>query len=123
MSARAERRAIAALFAIFALLLQALAPVAAMASTGFAGDTICSAHGVQTAPADHAPAKGTPAHGCEHGCCPAAVSATPPDAVQLAQAVAYGASTPSLAPRQSPTPGRSLAAPPPPSQGPPSLWS
>jgi hypothetical protein len=123
ISARAERRAIIALLAIFALLVQAFMPMAAVASTGIPGDTICVAHGVQAAPGDQVPAKGTPAHPCEHACCPASVSATPPGATQLPEAIAYGVSAPSLEPRPSPTPGRGLAAPPPPSQGPPRLRS
>jgi len=122
MTARAERRAIAGLFAIFALLIQAFAPMAAFAGPQTAGGVLCVAHGVQAGPADQAPAKGrTPAHGCEHGCCPASVTASPPDAVQLAEAVAYVAAAPSLPPRTGPAPGRGLAAPPPPSQGPPRL--
>ena len=119
MTARAERRAIAGLFAIFALLIQAFAPMAAFAGPQGAGGVLCVAHGVQTGPTDHAPAKGTPAHGCEHGCCPASVTASPPDAVPLAEAVAYVAAAPSLEPRTELAPGRGLAAPPPPSQGPP----
>jgi len=121
MSARADRRAIAALFAIFALLIQAFVPMAALAGPQSAGGVLCVAHGVQSGPSDHAPEKGTPARACEHSCCPAAVTASPPDAVQLAQAVAYAGPAPSLEPRRGPTPGRGLAAPPPPSQGPPSL--
>jgi hypothetical protein len=119
MSARAERRAIVALFATFALLVQALMPMAAAASTGVAGDKICSAHGVHVAPADHAPAKGTPTSGCEHGCCPAAFTATPNEALQVAETIAFPAVAPRLIPREGPAPGRGLAAPPPPSQGPP----
>jgi hypothetical protein len=94
-------------------------PMAAMASTRLAGDTICAAHGVQPAPTAPTPGKSTPTQGCQHCGCPVAFTATPPPALQASVAVTYPIAPPDLTPHLGPAPGRGLAAPPPPSQGPP----
>ncbi|MBS0333078.1 MAG: DUF2946 family protein [Proteobacteria bacterium] len=125
ISARAERRAIVALLAMFALLLQALAPVTALANTNaFGGEVICTATGTahaQPGAPGQAPAPGGHHQGgCDHCVCPVA-AAPPPDpsgvssiAVRYAVAVDH----PGLG-AETCAPGRGLAAPPPPSRGPP----
>lgn len=123
LTPRAERRAIVALFAIFALLVQALLPMAAAASPLIAGNMICSSHGVQQAPADSAPGKSAPMRGCEHCACPVAFAAAPPAGADIARPVRFPAPAPQPVLAQGQAPGRGLAAPPPPSQGPPSFWS
>lgn len=120
MTPRAERRAIVALFAIFALMVQALMPMAAMASPGIAEDMICSSHGVQPVPIDSAPGKAAPMRGCDHCACPTAFAATPPEAIHVA-ALRFPEPAPQTVLAQGQAPGRGLAAPPPPSQGPPSF--
>jgi hypothetical protein len=125
ISARAERRAIAALVAVFALLVQALIPSLAMAAASPAFD-----HGVICADAGHGgfvrnDGSGAPAPhqgaGCDHCVCPTA-AAPPSTLAEVAVPVRYAfAATTGLPARQGPTPGRGLAAPPPPSRGPPQL--
>src|SRR5258705_12183873 len=119
LTPRAERRAIVALFAIFALMVQALMPMAAVAAPGIAGDMICSAHGVQPVPAESGPGKAAPLRGCDHCACPVAFAATPPAGIEIAQVVRFPEAAPPTVLAQGQTPGRGLAAPPPPSQGPP----
>ena len=114
-SARAERRAMIALAAVFVLLVQALAP--AFAAAGPMPDgatTICTAMGVQQAPDDRAP----PAdHACKHCLCPAPAD-QPPAPVSVAR-IAYAViqAPASAARRTLPPPAR--APPRPPGQGPP----
>jgi hypothetical protein len=120
MSVEAERRAIVALFAIFALLVQALIPSFAVAAAR-ADDgamMICTNHGLQTAPVDDgAPAQPAPGHPCEHCVCPAAVA--PPPAISIVGAVryAYAHAAPPPARERLTPPAR--GPPPPPGQGPP----
>jgi hypothetical protein len=89
-SPRSERRAIVALFAVFALLVQALIPAAAAAGPHLvAGDLICDAGHVR------ADAKGPPANRHLGGmpcqdCLAAAMAATTPPTLELTP-VAYAA--------------------------------
>ena len=121
MSGRAERRAIAALVAVFALLVQALIPSLAAASAPLQDHgVICATpgaggHGGTEAPGQHQ------GGGCDHCVCPSV--AGPPNAVtEVATPVLYAYAADLCASRpQGLAPGRGLAAPPPPSRGPPSL--
>lgn len=113
---RAERRAIIALLATFALLVQALIPSLAAASPGAASELlICTQMGLQTAP--DAPGAPPVSHSCKHCLCPAPASAPPP-IVSIAR-VAYVAelAQPHPAPQIRIPPAR--APPRPPGQGPP----
>ena len=118
---RQDRRAFAALVAVFALLVQAMLPGAAMASSG--GDpfgVICTATGTATV-SPHAPAQapakefgGMPCQDCLAAAM--AVVQTPELAIQpVAYAVARIEHEPA---RQQPAP-RARAPPRPPGQGPP----
>jgi hypothetical protein len=114
--ARTERRAMIALAAIFALLVQALAPAFAVAGPlPEGGGVICTDMGVQATPDPSAP----PAvdHACKHCVCPAPAD-TPPAPVQVVR-VAYVETTTPVAetPRGLRPPVR--APPRPPGQGPP----
>lgn len=118
---RAERRAMLALVAAFALLVQALIPSlagAAPSPLGGLGDgVICTSLGPQTAPTDG----GAPAHvgRCDHCVCPATTADLPPPAVEAAPATfAYVRLEPRIPPAAPPPPAR--APPRPPGQGPPS---
>jgi len=118
-----DRRAIAALLAVFALLVQALVPSLAAASVGPGQDlgAICAPAGVT----HHGDAPGAPAQhpggGCDHCVCPMA-AAPPPATAAGAVPVRYAdCAAPTLSRRAGPAPGRGLAAPPPPSRGPPQL--
>ncbi|MBS0360836.1 MAG: DUF2946 domain-containing protein [Proteobacteria bacterium] len=124
MSARAERRAIVALLAAFALLLQVFIPAAAMAGSNAAGgEVICTAHGA-VLNGKPAPPAGHRHDGasCDHCVCP--IAAAPPpaalgggvEAVFYAEAVEHSGLG-----ADDCVPGRGLAAPPPPSRGPPQL--
>jgi hypothetical protein len=113
---RAERRAMVALVAVFALLVQALMPAFAIAGPMPDGATlICTDMGLQAAPSDSTP----PAvdHACKHCLCPAPASGPPATAsvVRVAYAVA---TAPAVEVRRTlPPPAR--APPRPPGQGPP----
>lgn len=125
--ARHDRRALAALVAVFALMVQVLIPAAAMADApdGGGATVICTAAGTQTIAADgaaKAPKPGDPQHGfggmpCQD-CLAAAMACvtTPELAVQpVAYEVArveHAAAAPLLEPR-------ARAPPRPPGQGPP----
>lgn len=117
-AARAERRAMLALVAAFALLVQALIPSLAGAAPSPLGETvICTSLGPQAAPTDG----GAPAHvgRCDHCVCPAATADLPPPAVEPAPATfAYVRIEPRIPPAAPPPPAR--APPRPPGQGPPS---
>lgn len=115
--ARAERRAMIAVVAVFALLVQALMPAFAAAGPMPDGATlICTDMGLQTAPTDGS-APPAPDHACKHCLCPAAASEPPKTAsvVRIAYAVAQA---PAVDHRRAlPPPAR--APPRPPGQGPP----
>lgn len=117
MTNRAEQRAMLALVAVFALLVQALIPAFAAAAPAAPGQMqICTQMGLQAAPDD----RGAPApadHACKQCLCPAPVS-DPPAAMGV-QRIAYSVATapPALrALRQTPP---TRAPPRPPGQGPP----
>ncbi len=104
-----NRGAIAALVAIFALLIQALAPAAAMAASRASGETmiICTAYGAQTVTQDGAPApkpKGFGGLPCQD-CLAAAMAAiaAPELAIQpvayVTARVEHAAAAPAPAPR------------------------
>jgi hypothetical protein len=121
MDARAERRAMLALLAAFALLVQALWPLTAAAAAGAdlgPALQICTGHGLASAPADdQAPAKSAPGHPCQHCICPA-VAATPAEPLALAVPARFEIREPRvLAQAAAPPPAR--APPRPPGQGPP----
>jgi hypothetical protein len=126
MTARAERRAIAALLAVFALLVQVLTPVAALANSNVAGgEVICTAagavHGAGSSAGHPAPAGRHDGAGCDHCVCPVA-AASPPGASADPRPVRYAlGAAPVRATHEGLAPGRGLAAPPPPSRGPPPL--
>jgi hypothetical protein len=122
-AAKQDRRAIAALLAVFALLVQALIPAAAMAARSDpAGTTIiCTATGTQTLAADGKPATphkrdfgGMPCQDCLAAAL-AIVAPAPAPSVQVAYAIArveHAPARPILSPR-------ARAPPRPPGQGPP----
>lgn len=114
---RAERRAMIALLAVFALLVQALVPAFAAAAPAAASERlICTDMGLQAAPEDGG---GAPAadHSCKHCLCPAP-AADPPSAVSVSH-VAYvvAEAPPAARPHRLIPPAR--APPRPPGQGPP----
>ncbi|MDB5435372.1 MAG: hypothetical protein JWR47_1629 [Phenylobacterium sp.] len=115
-----DRRALAALFAVFALLVQALIPAAAMARPDSSGTvTICTATGTETIaphgqPAPHKGFGGMPCQDCLAAAMAAVV--TPQLAVQP---VAYAAERVEHAPVVSLLEPRARAPPRPPGQGPP----
>lgn len=112
--ARAERRAMIALVAVFVLLVEALAP--AFATAGPMADgagAICTQMGLQTTPADTAP----PAHACKHCLCPGPAGPLPQTALVARVAYVMAAMPVTDIPRgQRPQP---RAPPRPPGQGPP----
>jgi len=115
----AERRALIALIAVFALMVQAMIPAIANAAPARRGEqVICTDHGLQTVSLDDAaPAKGqAPAH-CEHCVCPP-VGTQPPAMIEPAVFIAYAREArPQAASMGLPPPAR--APPRPPGQGPP----
>lgn len=117
MGPGAERRAMIALIAVFALMVQALIPAIANAAPARGGQqVVCTDHGLQTVDPT-APAKGQlPAH-CEHCVCPP-TAAQPPAMVEPAVFIAYAREVrPQSAAINLPPPAR--APPRPPGQGPP----
>ena len=119
MGPGAERRAMIALIAVFALMVQALIPAIANAAPVRGGpQVVCTDHGLQTVDPT-APAKGQlPAH-CEHCVCPP-TAAQPPAMVEPAVFIAYAREVrPQSAAINLPPPAR--APPRPPGQGPPTL--
>lgn len=122
MSARAERRAVVALLTAFALLVQAWIPSVATAGVASAADmVICTQQGEQTAPVGPAPDRAPASHACQHCLCSGPAVDTPPPAA-VAVRVRYVVAMGSLRQEGNPAPPRpGLAAPPPPSRGPPGL--
>jgi hypothetical protein len=119
-------RGLGALIALLALAMNILSPPGFMTAVGRGGPTIviCTGHGPATAPdpagrADH--------HGGHHpgqaGACAFAghglASAPPP--LAIASAAAFAPTVPTAPALRDLAPGRGLAAPPPPSRGPPRL--
>lgn len=122
-AARQDRRAIAALLAVFALLVQALIPTAAMAAgPDAAAAIICTATGTQTLATDGKPAAphkrdfgGMP---CQD-CLAAALAVVAPAPAPTVQPVAYAIARIEHAPVRSVLAPRARAPPRPPGQGPP----
>ena len=124
-SAKHDRRALAALLAVFALMVQALIPAAAMAAApGPAGAlVICTAFGAQTVtpdgkPAAPAPRKGFAGMPCRD-CLAAAMSAVAPAPAPAVQPVVYQAARLEHAPPVRLDPPNARAPPRPLGQGPP----
>lgn len=106
-----------ALFAVFALLVQALIPSLANAAPGPGGPAaICTEMGLATV-GDAAPGQPAPSHSCQHCVCPA-LAETPAPIVQILP-VAYVVAAAPVA--DTPRGVRPLprAPPRPPGQGPP----
>jgi hypothetical protein len=118
MSARAERRAMIALVAVFALLVQALIPTLAMAAaSGDPAMVICTAKGLQAAPAGGQD-PGQPAdHACQHCLCPAISTAASPSLEIIPVAYIVAAAPRALTAQAQLPPAR--GPPRPPGQGPP----
>jgi hypothetical protein len=116
-----DRRAIAALFAVFALLVQALMPAAAMAAgPGGAASVICTASGVHAPSADgkaQAPRKGFAGMPCQD-CLAVSIAAVVPAPVTV-EPVAYVVARVEHAPVRAVFGPRARAPPRPPGQGPP----
>jgi hypothetical protein len=108
-----------ALIAVFALLVQALIPALANAAPAAGGQqVICTGHGLQTIAIGHAaPAKGTPAHACEHCVCPPLAAAPPILGFAVATVSFARDARPAAISTRRPAPAR--APPRPPGQGPP----
>ena len=105
-----------ALMAVFALLVQALAPAFAVAGPmPDGGNVICTAMGLRTAPGDTTPPPVD--HACKHCVCPAPAD-QPPAPVSVAR-IAYAVveAPTSASNRTLPPPAR--GPPRPPGQGPP----
>ncbi|HLZ82549.1 MAG TPA: DUF2946 family protein [Caulobacteraceae bacterium] len=115
-----DRRAIVALFVMFALMVQALIPTSAMAASGDGHVTICTAEGTQTFAPDGKPDSPAHHHGSACADCLAAalVTATPPPALDI-QPVAYTVSRVEHATPTDRIVPRARAPPRPPGQGPP----
>jgi hypothetical protein len=116
ISAHAERRAMIAVIAVFALLVQAMLPSLATAGPMPTGaQVICTEMGLQTTPAD--PATPPLSHACKHCLCPAPADTPPPVVVvaRVAYVVAVTAQRSNLQRRLPPA----RAPPRPPGQGPP----
>jgi hypothetical protein len=118
MGVRAERRAMIALVALFALLVQMLAPSLAAAAPAPGEQVICTDHGLQTIrTGDTGPAKDAPGHACDHCVCPP-VAATLAAVIQPVVFVAFAREArPEAVSTDLPPPAR--APPRPPGQGPP----
>jgi hypothetical protein len=124
---RARRSAVLAL-AMLALLLKVLMPPGFMLADPGHGTLIalCTGHGTLTfAPDDHGKSK-APVQKKADAPCMGAGNVSPPSPSGVAapaKAVIYAPQDAPRAPSLDLLPGRGLAAPPPPSQGPPSLLS
>ena len=120
-AAKRDRRAIAALLAVFALLVQALIPGAAMASQPDAASILCTATGIQVADSSKAPGgphKGFAGMPCQD-CLAAAMAAVTPAPVVALLPVVYEVARVDHAPAISLLAPRARAPPRPPGQGPP----
>jgi hypothetical protein len=117
-----DRRALAALLAVFALMVQALFPAAAMAarSDQTGATIICTAAGTQAIAADgspEAPKKGFAGMPCQD-CLAMAMAAVTPAPIAV-QRVAYQTARVGHAPAVRRLEPRARAPPRPPGQGPP----
>ncbi len=115
-AARAERRAMIALVAVFVLLAQALAPAAMAAPVAYMdGGVICVSHPAGDRGAPAAPAMA--AEHCQHCICPTNMAIAPPIALRLTGLGVFERLSHALAPEAAPDPAR--PPPRPPGQGPP----
>ena len=121
MDTRAERGAMIALVTAFALIVQTLLPSLAVARPlADPGMTVCTEMGLMPAPRAGDPTPATSPKGCDHCLCPAAAPVLPTVVDRPVGAVCYAEASPAIRPvLLAVAPGRGLAAPPPPSQGPP----
>jgi hypothetical protein len=115
-----DRRAIIALFVMFALMVQALIPTMAMAAPAVGSMVLCTVGGTETFPTDGksgapAPHRGPPCHDCLAA---ALVAAEPPPALEIRPVVYAVAPVEHAAGPARITP-RARAPPRPPGQGPP----
>lgn len=115
-----ERSAIAALFVMFALLVQALIPTHVMAAGVGGGITICTAAGTETLAADGKTEAPVSQHGgpCQD-CLAAAHVATAPPPTLAIQPVAYVIASIEHIETEDTIAPRARAPPRPPGQGPP----
>jgi hypothetical protein len=105
-----------ALAAVFALLVQALAPAFAVAAPGFGGGVICTSMGAQPAPDDGGGAP--PAdHACKHCVCPSPTN-DPPRVAAMVRVAYVEAPAPFVETARGRVP-QARAPPRPPGQGPP----
>jgi len=122
---KADKRAGFAVLAMLAFFLQLAVPQGFMLARdgGRAVIVICTGHGPMLMPgADHGVPAKTPKPKPDGTCAFAGHGATPTQAPPLTlAAVRFGRIATPAAPGLSTTPGRGLAAPPPPSQGPPTV--
>ena len=119
-AAKQDRRAIAALLAVFALLVQALIPGAAMASQPDAASILCTATGIQVADSSKAPGgphKGFAGMPCQD-CLAAALAVTQAPALAI-RPVIYATARIERPPVERLIEPRARAPPRPPGQGPP----
>jgi len=120
-----DRKALAALLAVFALMLQGLIPAAAMAGASGAGGAsiICTQTGIGTLAAD-GKTLGAPSHHKRFGglpcqdCLAASMAALAPDPAPV-EPVAYLTARADIAPAGRLLEPRARAPPRPPGQGPP----
>jgi hypothetical protein len=118
MDARAERRAMIALFAVFALLFQAMVPSLASAAAGPGAAPICRPLADANAPAGSTdPAAPAPGQPCQHCVCPA-IAAAPPPSLSILR-IAYEVERAPMAPQPRALRPPARAPPRPPGQGPP----
>jgi hypothetical protein len=110
-----------ALFAAFALLVQALIPaIASAAPPGDLALVICTSAGLQAAPGpDGHPGQPGGEHACQHCLCPAPATAAPPTFEP--QPVAYVIAEAPRASFPPAAPATARAPPRPPGQGPPRI--
>jgi hypothetical protein len=117
-ASRAERRGIVAIFAVFALLVQILAPGFASAAPRLPdGSLLICADGAMTAPQGVPAPPGADDHPCDHCICPPAMF-TPASAIGVAR-ITYARRIPATAPSPRFRTPPARAPPRPPGQGPP----
>jgi hypothetical protein len=115
-----DRRAIIALFVMFALMVQALIPTMAMAGQSDGRITLCTAGGTETLSTHGRSGAPAPDHGAPcHDCLAAALVATTPSPVLAIQPVAYAVARVEHVTTAGLISPRARAPPRPPGQGPP----
>ncbi|THD62765.1 DUF2946 family protein [Phenylobacterium sp.] len=115
-----DRRAIAALFVMFALLVQAMMPTMVMAAQADGQMVVCTAGGMQTIATDGKSRAPAPNHGAPcHDCLAAALAAAEPPPLLAIQPVVYTDARVEHATPAQPIAPRARAPSRPPGQGPP----